>query len=107
MDYKKILLEWLKDKNKLYQYRKKTSQIFFVFSSLLFITNLFLLWNRFYEEILSKTFIFTYYIFIISMCFYLYFLLSNFLNKTLKTILIIILLISFLILSLSFSWISI
>lgn len=107
MDYKKSIKDWFKNKDLLFKYREKTSWMFFIFSSLLFLTNLVLLRNRFNEELLSKTFIFTYFIFIISMSFFIYFLIAKNLNNKLRLILAFFLSLLFIILSISFSSLSI
>ncbi len=107
MDLKKSLENRFKDKDILYKYRLKTSEIFFVFSSILFFTNLFLLWNKFQEIFFAKTFIFTYIMFITSLCFYLYFLITKHFSKKYKLLVSIILIILYLIFILSFSWLPI
>ncbi len=57
--------------------RKNCSKNFFIFSSLVFFSNYFFVWAKFFDEIFLKTLPFTYSIFSLSIVMYFYFLLIH------------------------------
>lgn len=108
MDYKKELEKHFWDLKVLTESRYYTSKNMFVYFSLIFFLNYFFVWAKFYDSFFLLTLPFTYFSFILTFCFLIFFYFKNTFDLKLSynIIVAILLIVMGLLFLIPFSWIS-